>query len=66
MDSGKPIQGRWETSLVPVVINGQAVALVSKNASPEIIGLIEEIWDKDLISYNCQQSTLNDLLNVKS
>ena len=66
MDSVKPIQGRWETSLVPVVINGQAVALVSKNASPEIIGLIEEIWDKDLISYNCQQSTLNDLLNVKS
>ena len=66
MDSVKPIQGRCETSLVPVVINGQAVALVSKNASPETKRLIAEIWDKDLISYDCQQSTLNDLLNVKS
>ena len=62
MDSVKPNQGRCKAELVPVVIDGQAVALVSKNASPEIIGLIEEIWDKDLISYDCQQSTLNDLL----
>jgi len=62
MDSAKPIQGRCDTSLVPVVINGQAVALVSKNASPETKRLIAEIWYKDLISYDCQQSTLNDLL----
>ena len=62
MDSVKPMQGRCETSLVPVVIDGQAVALVSENASSETIELIKEIWDKDLISYGCQQSTLNDLL----
>ena len=63
MDSVKPYQGRCKAELVPVVINGQAVALVSKNASPETKRLIAEIWDKDLISYDCQQSTLNDLLN---
>ncbi len=63
MDSVKPYQGLYNEELVPVVINGQAVALVSKNASPETKRLIAEIWDKDLISYDCQQSTLNDLLN---
>jgi hypothetical protein len=62
MDSVKPNQRRCKAELVPVVINGQAVALVSENASSETIELIKEIWDKDLISYDCQQSTLNDLL----
>ena len=62
MDSVKPNQGRCKAELVPVVINDQAIALVSKDASSETIELIKEIWNKDLISYDCQQSTLNDLL----